>query len=98
MLLISPQMLFSFARYLSSFLNFLVMYSLAAREGFIQPIFYKRFDHFSLQIKQKALKKTVASCDVTGGITLGTKLKMSIFTLYLPHNLQSRFLGFENLM
>ena len=32
----------------------------------------------------------MVSCDVTGGITLGTKLKMPIFTLYLPHNLQSR--------
>ena len=29
----------------------------------------------------------MVSCDVTGGITLGTKLKMPIFTLYLPHNL-----------
>ena len=34
----------------------------------------------------------MVSCDVTGGITLGTKLKMLIFTLYLPHNLQSRVL------
>ena len=38
----------------------------------------------------KWIKKTVVSCGVTGGITLGTKLKMPIFTLYLPHNLQSR--------
>ena len=34
-------------------------------------------------------------CDATGGITLGTKLKMPIFTLYLPHNLQSRVLLFQ---
>ena len=40
----------------------------------------------------KWIKKTVVSCDVTGGITLGTTLKMPIFTLYLPHNLQSRVL------
>ena len=32
----------------------------------------------------------MASCDATGGITLETKLKMPIFTLYLPHNLESR--------
>ena len=31
--------------------------SLEARDGFIQPIFYKRFDHFSLQIRQNASKK-----------------------------------------
>ena len=40
--------------------------SLGARDGFIQPIFYKRFDHFSLLIRQNAFKKTVVSCDVTG--------------------------------
>ena len=34
----------------------------------------------------------MVSFDVTGGITLGTKLKMPILTLYLPHNLQSRVL------
>ena len=38
----------------------------------------------------KGIEKEVVSCDVTGGITLGTKLKMLIFTLYLPHNLESR--------
>ena len=38
-------------------------------------------------------KKTVVSCDVTGAITLGTKLEMPIFTLYLSHNLQSRVFG-----
>ena len=32
----------------------------------------------------------MVSCDVTGRITLGTRLKISIFTLYLPHNLQSK--------
>ena len=31
----------------------------------------------------------MVSCDVAAGIILGTKLKMSIFTLYLPHNFQS---------
>ena len=30
----------------------------------------------------------MVSSDVTGGITLGTKLEMPIFTLYLAHNLQ----------
>ena len=29
----------------------------------------------------------MVSCDVTGGITLGTKLKMPVFTIYLPHKL-----------
>ena len=46
----------------------------------------------------KCIKKTVVSCDVTGEITLGTKLKMPIFTLYLPHNLQSRVLVFQKFM
>ena len=68
--------------------------SLGARDGFIQPIFYKRFDRFSLQIRQNALKKTV----VTGEVSLGTKLKMPIFTLYLPNNLQSRILVFQKFM
>ena len=39
----------------------------------------------------------MVSCDVTGGITLGTKLKMPIFTFYLPYNLQSRVLVFKSL-
>ena len=30
----------------------------------------------------------MVSCDVTGGVTLETKLKMPIFTLYLLHNLK----------
>ena len=38
----------------------------------------------------------MVSCDVTGGITLVTKLKKPIFTLYLPHNLQSRVLVFQS--
>ena len=28
----------------------------------------------------------MVSCDVTGRITLETKLKMPMFSLYLPHN------------
>ena len=43
----------------------------------------------------KSIKKTVANLDAIGGITLGTKLKTPIFTLYLPHNLQSRLLVFQ---
>ena len=43
---------------------------------------------------KKCIKATVVSCDITGGITLGTKLTMPIFNLYLPHNLQSRVLVF----
>ena len=39
---------------------------------------------------QNVLKKTVFSCDVTGGITCETKLKIPNFTLYLPLNIQSR--------
>ena len=31
----------------------------------------------------------MVSCDITGGVTLETKLKMPIFTLYLLHNLKS---------
>ena len=46
----------------------------------------------------KWIKNTVVSCDVTGGITLRTKLKMPIFTLHLPHNLQSRVLVFQKFM
>ena len=34
----------------------------------------------------------MVSCDVTGGVTLGTKLE--IVTLYLTHSLQSRILVF----
>ena len=37
----------------------------------------------------------MVSCDVTGEITLETRLKMPIFTLYLLHHLQSRFLVFQ---
>ena len=39
----------------------------------------------------------MVSYDDTRGITLGTKLKKPIFTLHLPHNLQSRFLYFKSL-
>ena len=39
----------------------------------------------------------MVSCDVIVGITLAIKLKMLIFTLYLPHNLQSRVLLFQKL-
>ena len=37
----------------------------------------------------------MVSCDVTKGIILGTKLKVPIFTFYLPYNLQSRVLVFH---
>ena len=40
----------------------------------------------------------MVSCDVIVGITLGTKLKMPIFTIYLTHNLQSRVLVFQKFM
>ena len=39
----------------------------------------------------------MVSCDVTGGIIRGTKLKMSILTLYLPHKLQNRLWHFKSL-
>ena len=55
--------------------------SLEARDGFIQPIFYKRFDRLQFLNQIKWIKKAVVSCDVTGVITLGTKLKMPVFTL-----------------
>ena len=29
-----------------------------ARDGFTQPIFYKRFNHFSFSIRQNALKNS----------------------------------------
>ena len=73
-------------------LHFLTYYSLGARDGFTQPIFYRRCQFVN---QTKYIKKIVVSCDVIGGITLGTKLKMPIFTLYLPHNLQSRVLVFQ---
>ena len=45
------------------------------------PCFTKDFT--ASDCKQiKWIQKTKVSCDVTGGITLGTKLKMPIFTLY----------------
>ena len=72
--------------------------SLGAHDGFTQPILYKRFDRFILLIRQNALKKAVVRCDITEGITLGTKLKIPIFTLYLPHNLQNRILVFQKFM
>ena len=57
--------------------------SLGACDGFTRPIFYKRFDRFNLQMRQNVFKKQwSASCDVTGGITLETKLNMLILTLY----------------
>ena len=71
--------------------------SLRARNGFIQPIFTKGLTASACK-SDKWIKKSVVICDVTGGIALGTKLKMPIFTLYLPHNLQSRVLVFQNFM
>ena len=34
----------------------------------------------------------MVSCDVTGGITLGTKLKMPIFTFYLTYKVEFWYL------
>ena len=47
----------------------------------------------------KCIKKTVVSCDVTGGITLGTKLKMPIFTFKLTYRITYKvgFWYFANL-
>ena len=73
-------------------------YSLRARDGFIQPIFLQKVWLLQFVNQIKWIKKTVVSCDVIGGITLGTTLKMPIFTLYLPHNLQSRVLVFQKFM
>ena len=74
-------------------------HSLRARDGFLQPIFYGFLQPMLQFVNQiKWIKKTVVSGNVTGGITLGTKLKMPIFTLYLPHNLQSRVSVFQKFM
>ena len=40
----------------------------------------------------------MVNCDDTKRMTLGTKLKIPIFTLYLPHKLQSRVLVFQKIM
>ena len=54
----------------------------------------------SLQLvnQTKCIKKPVINCDVTGGITLATKLKIPIFTFYSPHNLQSKIFVFQKFM
>ena len=39
---------------LEAFSKILLSLSLGAHDGFTQPIFYKRFDRFSLYIKQNA--------------------------------------------
>ena len=70
--------------------------SLGARDGFTRTIQKVRPLQFVNQTK--CTKKTVVSCDFTYKITLGTKPKMLIFTLYLPHNLQSRVLAFRKFM
>ena len=72
--------------------------SLGARDGFIQPIFLQKVRLLQFVNQIKWIKKTVVSCDVTRGITLGTKLNMPIFTLYLPHNLESTVLVFQKFM
>ena len=72
--------------------------SLRARDGYIQPNFLQKIWLLQFVNQIKWIKKSVVSCDVAGGITLGTTLKMPIFTLYLPHNLQSRVLVFEKFM
>ena len=75
------------------FLFIHVLISLKARDEFIQSNFLQKVWQLQFVNQIKWIKKAVVSCDVTGGITLGTKLKMPIFTLYLPHNLQSRVLA-----
>ena len=70
-----------------------VVDSLGAPDECTQPIFYERFVN-----QTKCIKETVVSYDVTGGITLEIKLKMSIFTLCLPHNLQSWILVFQKII
>ena len=49
--------------------------SLGACDGFIQPISYKRFDHFSLQIRQNALKKQWSPVTTLGEQLLGLNWK-----------------------
>ena len=39
----------------------------------------------------------MVSCDVTEGITFGAKLKIPIFSLFLPHNLEVGFWYFKSL-
>ena len=61
------------------------------------PLFTKGLT-ISVCKSDKMHLKTAVSCDATRGITLGTKLKMPIFTLYLPHNLQNSVLVFQKFM
>ena len=56
--------------------NFCLTISLGACGGFIQRIFYKRPDHFNLQIRQNGLKKQSSAA---------TTLLTAV-----THNLQSR--------
>ena len=72
--------------------------SLGARDEFIQPIFYKRFDRFSFWIRKNGLKKQWSAVTSPGELAPGTKLKMPIFILYLPQNLLSRVLVFQKFM
>ena len=72
----------------NSMLNYVIYSSLGARDGFTQY-----FTDFT-----KGFTASVCKSDKTGGITFGTKLKVPIFILYLPHNLQCRILGFQKFM
>ena len=46
-------------------------YSLGARDGFTKLIFYKRFDRFSLEIRQNALRKQWSTVTSLGERLLG---------------------------
>ena len=69
-------------------------FSLRARDGFTLP----KGLTTSVCKSDNMHQKKNGQLDVTGGITSGTKLKMPIFTLFLPHNLQSRILVFQKFM
>ena len=52
----------------------------------------QRKSQSNISSKRKGqVKKTVVSCGVTRGIFLETKLKMAIFTVYLPLNYKIGF-------
>ena len=54
-----------------------------ARDEFTQVVCLKIWP-LQFVNRTKCIKKTVVSCNVTGEITLGTKLKIPIFTLTYP--------------
>ena len=71
---------------------------LGASDGFTQPIFSKRFDRFSLQIRQNGLKKQWSDVTSLGKLLLGLDWKCPFSPFTYPITYKVGFWYFKTFM